>query len=379
MAKRLCAVAILLGFQFAVSMKLDRNDTILSIDASGDMKAETVARGCPSKDSFTVMIFNLEGRGGNQAQADGVARRASLTSWFEGLCSQADAPHVIMTQEDVAADVNSCYAAVASCRSEHYWWTDENKFGDGNVQGSGMLNKVYVRKSAISDDGWELVGSGVSLDLPHDGFENPRCSATATFEVPCLKKMVSFGSFHLSGGYVDDAAVLTKAKASAEGLGFIQTVREKQLVYINEQLHCSSTACIIGGDTNGFPEAHKLHCQGGRLNGMFKAENKTASYDPAAARRVFENFLSIPDAVGSLRRLNGASNHVPCTTGAETAQSSTTVYGGQPDEFYTNVGGALAQIQISVGIECNQAGFPPCVRKLSDHNPVILTAQYGSL
>lgn len=328
------------------------------------------------KTKITVMSFNLEGRGGNQIDKAGQDRRAALATYLESLCGHPQAPDVLLTQEDYDGEINSCYTAVSSCASEEYWWNDEYKFGDGKH----MLNRVYI-KSDLQATG--VSGSSLTLTTQAmvTGGLNPRCAALATATIKGVA--VTLGSFHLSGGYVDDE-VASLQVALDDVKPWILNLRALELTTL---VHGMGGRVIIGGDTNGFPTGQVAACQGYRLGNILEPAwiKKTPSMNNAAGKLKMKNnfvqYITSPDSIaGGYSRMHAAvpsgGAYIAEPAGADIcsdATKSTTLWGGQPDQFYTNIARSGSMVLGTVGLSgAERAPFP---RKLSDHNPIVFVTE----
>jgi hypothetical protein len=373
-----------------------------------------------------ILSFNLEGRGGNQA--DGGAVRQQLRDYFVQLCSDSDRPQVIITQEDTGANLpGDCYEEVMECKSERFWFTNDYRFGDGAKKtlqaalgkellregskaqitavsaadsggmGAKMQNKIYVLSDLVSTKKiirkklWkvDLVDAGMLLEEDEAGTVtkpglNPRCAALAQLEID--GQSFTIGSFHLSGGYVDDEQAIDKVNDANEQRKF-ESIRQEQLTKILSSLPAGTPVdnqVIIGGDTNGFPSDQVDSCQGGRIDYL----RKDKRFLREGADASFKKYVTTPDVIGddlarrvdeTIMLLSGGqqSSTQSRGRGADVCSSwmaSTTVWGGQPDQFFTkaNVQDAQAQV-IPVGIQDTEAHKPRFGKTLSDHNPVLFS------
>lgn len=329
-----------------------------------------------------MMSFNLEGRGGNQVYEDGKKRRARLAEYLESLCKddpEVPKPAVLLTQEDMDAPINSCYTAVASCESEEYWWQEKWKFGDGKH----MLNRVYIR-----NDLGEVPVSTQTVALTtaemHEGGLNPRCAAVAT--VNMHGKPVAFASFHLPGGYVDDELFFKQAQNAnttskpwlMSGDASRPSLRAGVLETLSNAL--KGTDIVLGGDTNGFPKDQIEPCQGERLEMLVRkwadaTEVKSAMQAEEWVNQ-FESYLAVPAKLPGPRPLQRKMLSTPIPSGqptCTTVEKSTTVWGGQPDQFFTNMDGEAKVLAVGLA-NPKRSIAPPYERGLSDHNPIIFEA-----
>lgn len=337
----------------------------------GDLAKKSALAPSPSP-AIKILSFNLEGRGGNQAHQDGKDRRAALKGFFDGLCEQSDKPQVIITQEDMDAEINDCYQTVIKCKSEDYWWNEQYKFGDGKF----MLNKVYIRKDLASSVKESFEIPLTTLPMLQGGL-NPRCASVAKLELNSVEFAVA--SFHLSGGYVDDE--IAKAQARDQDVkDWIKNLRSLQLQTIRTELKKKNIEnnIVIGGDTNGFPKGSVQDCQGGRIKWMADDLKKQGfNFDIKA----FEDYITTPSSEGTLTRVSdGVADSKSCKDAPNDPKYSTSIWGGRVDAFFTNAPTATAKIDpIGLGSNADKAKGPgPFYRILSDHNPVWLTVQFGN-
>jgi len=385
-----------------------------------------------------ILSFNLEGRGGNMA--DGRDVRRHLMAYWVKLCGASDRPEVILTQEDIGGNLpGECYTEINTCESERFWFTSEYRFGDGakkalqaklgeSLAGQGfkktgikaaerkdfgaarMQNKIYVRSDLLQTQRikmkklWsvDLVDADMLLeedkatgDVTKAGL-NPRCATMARLEID--GQPFTVGSFHLSGGYVDDEQAIAKANDKQERIKF-QNIRQAQLRKILQSILSRSilhshggSQVIIGGDTNGFPRDQAEPCQGGRIEFL----RKQAKFVAPGAEASFLKYVTTPDEIGlGTKRVDetvqlprrvltkrddkkGQQSSVQSLgRGADVCSSwmaSTTVWGGQPDQFFTsaNVQNAQAQV-LPIGLQDTETHKPRFGKTLSDHNPVLFS------
>jgi len=104
-----------------------------------------------SKSGLRVRSFNLEGRGGNKDKSEGSKVEKDLETYLNALHKQRNAPHVILTQEDIDKEVKG-YKVVAECVAEQYWCDQQQgiNYGDGcdgekEEKDRRMRNRVYVK------------------------------------------------------------------------------------------------------------------------------------------------------------------------------------------------------------------------------------------
>jgi len=355
--------------------------------------------------NLLVFSFNLEGRGGNQVEAEGQDRRQNLVDYFDGMCSWDTPPDVMFTQEDIGANLSesSCFKEVSRCASEDYWWTEKEQYGDGDIKGR-MLNKIYVRESGLFGKLKPLSQGEISLtttEMVTAGL-NPRCMAYAKYAVG--GKELFLGSFHMSGGYVDDGVVSKMVgDGQIKNRSYITSVRKLQLQRMAEA-GAKGTRYILGGDTNGMPLRQASPCQENRLNNLLmpkwtQRRSNATTAEKEDMKKDFLEYVTAPETVDvatadhetetvQLQRVPlaafpffGAPKAVPedqdgkkiCTSSFK----STSKWGGQPDQFYTNVGvddtgrvTATAKVEGQVGLSPRRS--PPFYSLLSDHNPISL-------
>lgn len=367
-----------------------------------------------SEHTLQVVSFNLEGIGGNQADDEGQQRRQRLREFMQAQCAQPNFgmfADVILTQEDTTDPIADCYEEVVSCASEEYWWDERHRFGDGHR----MLNKIYVRKDLKASEYIKVISKnkeGITSPFLQKKLKmNPRCVAAASLVVG--GQGVAVASFHLSGGYVDDEVMIKMAK-SFHVPKLLLRLREAQLEIIQKfvnQFTGGQKRVVFGGDTNGFPEKQVEPCQGGRIDGIFDTEHEEVAEEDFSGehpvedhgdnkikmeKKEFREYVTAPTTVKNLEGveiLKRVVEQVTTTNSPErdedfdvptdpkticaTAKQSTSVWGGQPDAFYTNMESDASAYILPYGIEQRTDGKEkPFQRGLSDHNPVRLVLNW---
>merc|ERR1712129_464974 len=186
--------------------------------------------------------------------------------------------------------------------------------------------------------------------------------------------------------------------ASSNVKEWISNLRELELTTLVKTIGEVDTnrdnGIIIGGDTNGLPSDQIEACQATSLAALSKRMLTGVSPHKVGphigmllrneeltdrAKQEFKQYIVAPDtvgdsgAVGNVKRMH---EHASCASSPEPDGSticgspcmSTTAWGGQVDQFYTNVLGS-AEVLGNLGLGATSAQ-PPFVRKMSDHNPV---------
>jgi hypothetical protein len=274
------------------------------------------------------------------------------------------------------AEIASCYTSVVSCKSEDYWWTDQDQFGDGKF----MLNKVYVKKELQVNVKKSFAINLTTAEMTAGGL-NPRCASAAQITIPAENDETSdvlIASLHLSGGYVDDEVAKAQIRA-ADVKDWLLNLRRLQLQTMVTALERHNVPnVIIGGDTNGFPAGSVDSCQGGRITWMASEikEELGDEINAAHIERDFKAYITTPNGAGDCTRVpDGVQDDQSCDMSPNDPRYSTTIWGGRVDAFFTNVARASARIQ-PVGFGSNtdkRNGLGAFYRILSDHNPVWLT------
>jgi len=379
----------------------------------------------PNPAGLRVRSFNLEGRGGDKGKDEGQRRAGELEKHLNELHDQANAPDVILTQEDIDKEVKG-YKVVAECVAEQYWCDDDGgkNYGDGCEQGKKkterrMRNRVYVKTEnqhprlgdvsmfedesqtfivetspevfeekpwafkEVEDRKMEKSPVSVSMEpkktgdqlLEYDkdeseieaGAFNPRCAAIAVNKQTGL----AFASFHLSGGSSDDVAARHWMKQHK----YAPTLKQDELHLLAEYLSVENNGihyAIAGGDTNGLTAEEAPAC-------TEKYRNAAPEIFESVTPELWTTYQAIPDSLslhhGSDRLARLPASNNDNSADADLVSSISSINGGVVDHFYVfqnpkspQISPTVAVAILPVGLSMSDEGV--FRRELSDHNPI---------